>query len=85
MVFSEMWESHLRHLEEVFKWLQDVDLKTKCSKCEFFKSKVHYLGYLVGTNSVQPLIQALEPPRNRGIVALLRPSQVLQEVHPILC
>ena len=21
MVFSEMWESHLKHLEEVFKWL----------------------------------------------------------------
>ena len=70
MVFSKMWESHLRHLKEVFKWLQDVDLKIKCSKCEFFKSKVHYLGYLVGTNCVQPLpekvvtIKALEPPKN---------------------
>ena len=45
-------------------------MKIKCSKCEFFKSKVHYLGYLVGTDSVQPLleevatIQALEPPTN---------------------
>ena len=46
MVFSEMWESHLRHLKEVFKQLQDADLKIKCSKCEFFKSKVHYLGIL---------------------------------------
>ena len=70
MVFSETWERHLRYLEEVLKWLQDVDLKIKCSKCEFFKSKVHYLGYLVGTNGVQPLpekvaaIQALEPPKN---------------------
>ena len=70
MVFSEMWESHVRHLEEVCKWLQDVDLKIKCSKCEFSKSKVHYLGYFVGTNSVQPLpekvttIEALEPPQN---------------------
>ena len=70
MVISEMWESHLRHLEEMFKWLQDLDLKIKHSKCEFFKSKVHYVGYLVGTNGLQPLpekvatIQALEPPRN---------------------
>ena len=70
MDFSETWESHLRHLEEVFKWLQDVDLKIKCSKCEFFKSKVHYLGYIVGTDSVQPLlekvaaIEALDPPHN---------------------
>ena len=42
----------------------------KCSKCEFFKSKVHHLGSLVGTDGVQPLpekvaaIQVLEPPRN---------------------
>ena len=71
MVFSQTWESHVRLLEEVFKQLQDVDLKRKHSKCKFFKSKVHYLGYLVGTNGVQPLpekvatLQALEPPRNK--------------------
>ena len=70
MVFYEMWKSHLNHLEKVFKWLQDGDLKIKCSKCEFFKSKVQYLGYLVGTDCVQPLpekvatIQALESPIN---------------------
>ena len=70
MVFSKMWDSYLRHLEEVFKWLWDMYLKIKCSKCEFFKSKVHYLGYLVGIDDVQPLlekvttIEALEPPQN---------------------
>ena len=37
MVFSEMWESHLKHVKEVLKQLQDVDLKIKCSKCEFFQ------------------------------------------------
>ena len=70
MVFSETWESHVRHLGEVFKWLQDADLKIKCRKCEFFNSKVHYLGYLVGTDGVQPLPEkvatkeALKPPKN---------------------
>ena len=49
MVFSETWKSHLKHFEEVFKWLQDTDLKINCSKCEFFKSEVYYLVYLVGT------------------------------------
>ena len=85
MVFSETWESHLKHLEEVFKWLQDVDFKIKHSKCEFFKGKVHCLGYLVGTNSVQPLpekvatIQGLELPKDieklqhfRGLVRFYR-------------
>ena len=46
-----------------------MDLKIKCSKCEFFKSKVYYLGYLVGADGIQPLpekvsaIEALEPPQ----------------------
>ena len=29
MVFLEMWESHLMHLEEVFKWLKDTDFKNQ--------------------------------------------------------
>ena len=70
MVFSETWEGHLMHLAEVFKWLKEADLKIKHSKCEFFKSKAPYLGYLVGANGIQPLpekvtaIEALEPPQN---------------------
>ena len=38
--------------------------------CEFLKTKVHYLGFLVGINGVQPLpekvasIQALLPPKD---------------------
>ena len=39
MVFSKTWKSHLKHLKEVFKWLQDVDLKINCSKYKFFKKK----------------------------------------------
>ena len=91
MVFSVMWETHLTHLKEVFKWLQDADLKIKCSKCEFFKSTVHYLGYLVGTDGVQPLPEGhchrgiAATSEHRGTAALLRPHQILQEVYPILC
>ena len=70
MVFSETWENHLMHLKEVFKCLKDADLKMKCSKCEFFKSKVHNLGYLVGADGIQLLlekvaaIEASESPHN---------------------
>ena len=52
MIFLNTWEEHL---EAVFKWLKAVDLKIKHSKCEFFKTEVHYLGFLVGVNGVQPL------------------------------
>ena len=68
MIFSETWQEHLKHLEGVFKQLQDADLKIKHSKW-IFKTKVHYLGFLVETDRVQPLpgkvtaIEALEPPK----------------------
>ena len=40
-----------------------ADLKIKHNKCEFFKTKVHYLGYLVGSNGVQPLPEKIEVTR----------------------
>ena len=80
------------HLDELFKWFKEADLKIKCSKCEFFKSKVHYLGYLVGADSIQPLlvkvtaIEALEPPQNlEELQHFLGAYQILQEIYPILC
>ena len=69
-----------------------MDLKIKCSKCEIYKSKIHYLGYPAGTNSVQPLplkvttIQALEPSKNiEELWHFLGLVRFLQEVHPIVC
>ena len=72
MVFSEMQESDLRHLEEVFEWLQGVDLKKNAANVNFSRVKSTILGYLVGTDGIQPLpekvaaIQAFEPPWNIG-------------------
>ena len=69
MIFFKTWQDHLKYLEEVLKCLQDADLKIKCSKCKFLKSEVHYLGFLVETQGVQPLleevaaIEALGPPK----------------------
>ena len=70
MIYSKMWQDHLNNLEEMFKGLWDVDLKIKCSKCDHCKSQVHYLGFLVGNEGVQPLaekvtaIKPLEPPKD---------------------
>ena len=60
IIFSKTWKEHLEHLKQVVKVLQEADLKIKQSKCEFFKSKVHYLGYLVGADRVEPLPEKLE-------------------------
>ena len=69
IIFSKASEEHLEHLEEVFKQLKHPDLKIKCSKCKFFKAKIHYLGYLISVDGVQPLPDKLE-----AIKKLLAPT-----------
>ena len=59
-----MWKEHLKHLEEVFKQLNHADLKIKFSECKIFKSKVHYLSYLVSVDGVQPLPDKTEASGN---------------------
>ena len=53
IVFSRIAEDHLDHLEKVFTALQQADLKIKASKCEFFKSHVCYLGFLIGESGIR--------------------------------
>ena len=70
IIFSRTWKNHLQHLE-VIKRLEIADLKIKCSKCKFLKTKVHYLGYLVGSNVVQCL-----PEKIKAIRKLIAPTNI---------
>ena len=53
IVFSRTAEDHMEHLEKIFTALQMADLKTKVSKCEFFKKHVSYLGFLTGETGIR--------------------------------
>ena len=53
IVFSRTAEDHLNHLEKVFAAQQEADLRIKASKCEFFKSHVCYLGFLIGESGIR--------------------------------
>ena len=45
IIFSQDELQHLEHLEIVFSRLREAGLKMKRSKCDFFKSEIHYLGH----------------------------------------
>ena len=47
LVFSPSWHSHLMHLEEVLKILQEHRLYAKISKCQFGLKEIEYLGHIV--------------------------------------
>ena len=70
IIFSENELQHLEHLETIFSHLKEAGLKMKWSKCDFFKSEIHYLGHLISTEGINPLpnkldcIQHMPAPRN---------------------
>ena len=47
LVFSETYDDHLHHLNVVLKKFQKGGLKIQLSKCQFFKSHLHYLGHRI--------------------------------------
>ena len=70
IIFSENESQHLEHLETVFSHLREAGLKMKWPKCDFFKSKIHYLGHLISPEGISPLpnkldyIQHMPAPKN---------------------
>ena len=60
IIFSQDESQHLEHLEIVFSCLREAGLKMKCSKCDFFKSEIHYLGHLISPEGISPLPNKLD-------------------------
>ena len=60
IIFSQDESQHLEHLEIVFSRLQEAGLKMKRSKCDFFKSEIHYLGHLISPEGISPLPNKLD-------------------------
>ena len=53
IVFSETPEEHIERLRGVFKKFSAAGLRLKLSKCEFFKSRITYLGHIVSKDSIE--------------------------------
>jgi len=45
--FSLTLEDHMHHLQEMFRKLQDHNLKFHLGKCQFFNTQVEYLGHMI--------------------------------------
>ena len=60
IIFSQDELQYLEHLEIVFSHLREAGLKMKHSKCDFFKSEIHYLGHLISPEGISPLPNKLD-------------------------
>ena len=67
IIFSQDELQHLEHLEIVFSCLQEAGLKMKHSRCDFFKSEIHYLGHLISPEGISPLPNKLDSIRHMPV------------------
>ena len=64
IVISKTPEEHLKRLRGVFEKLVKAGLKLKPSKCEFFKSKIVYLGHIVSAKGIETDPKKIEAVKN---------------------
>ena len=67
IIFSQDELQHLEHLEIVFSRLWEAGLKMKRSKCDFFKSEIHYLGHLISPEGISLLPNKLDSIRHMPV------------------
>ena len=60
VVSKDTFESHLKHLEEVFTRLASAGLKINASKSHFCCDELEYLGYLINRRGVRPTLKKVE-------------------------
>ena len=60
IIFSKIKCEHLKHIKIIFQKLIAAGLKLKESKCDFFKKEIHYLGHLISSEGIHPLLEKLD-------------------------
>jgi hypothetical protein len=71
-------EDHLEHVEKDFVRLKQHSIKLKLSRCEFLKTEVKYLGFVVVRESIKPDQDKVEAIRGLAI------SKNAKEVRSLL-
>ena len=55
VIYSNTWDDHLSHIQDLFERLEKANLTINLAKCEFAKAMVTYLGKVVGQGHVRPV------------------------------
>ena len=58
LVFNPDFDTHIKHLMEVFQRLRDAKLSLKPSKCTFGVDKIMFFGHIISQNGVK-----VDPPK----------------------
>ena len=78
LIYSRTKEEHIDHLRKIFELLQVNKLYAKESKCEFFATKIHYLGHIISDEGIK-----MEPSKIEAIMNWPSPTN-LKEIQVFL-
>ena len=78
LIYSKTEKDHEDHLRVVLQTLRDHQLYAKFSKCEFWLTKVRFLGHVVSASGV-----SVDPEKVEAIMSWERPNSVF-EIHSFL-
>jgi hypothetical protein len=51
-MYSKNEDEHKQHLKQVFEILREYNLYAKLSKCDFFTSRVEFLGHVISDEGI---------------------------------
>ena len=71
IVFSKSFDEHFCHLKEVFKRLDERDLRLHPEKCKFLCDELKFLGFIVGREGIKP-----DPDRTKAINQFPMPTKI---------
>ena len=54
LVFSKTYEEHVATLRELFKVLMEANISLRMDKCEFAKTEMEFLGFIINGSTVRP-------------------------------
>jgi hypothetical protein len=79
LVFSKSMKEHEEHLRIVLQRLRDHQLYVKFSKCEFWLTKVQFLGHVVSSEGI-----SVDPSKDREVLDW-KPPRTVHQVWSFLC
>src|SRR5690606_32676612 len=74
LIYSKNHNEHVQHVKLVMKKLLDAQLQAKLSKCEFHKTEVEFLGFIISTEGIK-----MDPKKVKDVLEWKTP----QNVHDI--
>jgi hypothetical protein len=64
IIYSNTFEEHLQHVEEVLRRLKEAKLVIKLKKCMFIQEEIKLLGHIVGRNGIKTDPEKIEKVKN---------------------